>query len=234
MKKALLLAVCLFLVTLSQAQSFEVIGVGENYKGFIGELIRVPVQFKNTTNKNIVLIIRKAESQIGSTQKNFLCPEGNCDNPVLEDYILRVEPGQTVQNFSIGLEAGLVQGISRVKYIVYNRSNPAEMHEIEVNFSVEERPVKNDIFTSRHITIHEVYPNPVSDIAHIEYHLLSDNVKAKIVIHNILGNALAEYELPPSESKVKLKADELTAGIYFYTLYLENEGIMTRKLIVKR
>lgn len=234
MKKTLLLALILPLAFLAKAQSLEVSGVVESYKGHIGDLIKAPVQLKNTSSKSITVFIRKAESQIGSTQKNYLCPEGDCQNAGLEEYVLKIEPGQTINNFAFGLDAGLVQGISRVKYLIYNKSNPGEMHEIEMFFNVEEKPVKNDIFTSRFITIHDVYPNPVSDVAHIEYKLLNDQVKAKIIIHNILGSALAEYELPQFETKVKFRADELTAGIYFYTLYLDNEGIMTRKLIVKR
>lgn len=216
------------------SQSVEVSGLSDSYRGYIGDLIKVPFQLKNTSNKTISLIIRKAESQIGSTQKTFLCPDGNCLESQQEDLSFKVEPGQTIQNVTIGLEAGLAQGISRVKYIVHNRSNPGESYEIEMYFSVEERPVKNDIFSSRFITIHDVYPNPVADYAFIEYKLLSEQVKAKIVIHNILGNELSEYDLPSSETRMKLRADEFNPGIYFYTLYLDNEGVMTRKLIVKR
>jgi hypothetical protein len=234
MKKTLLLAVCLWMAFHTRAQTFEVSGVAENYKGYIGETIKAPVRLKNISNKTITLVFRKTDSQIGSTQKNYICPDGNCHDFILEDYSFKLEPGQTLQNFTVGLEAGLVQGISRVRYVVFNKSNPADAREIELNFSVEEKPVKDNIFNSRFITIHDVYPNPVSDVAQIEYKLLTDRVKAKIVIHNILGSAQAEYELPVFETKVKFKVDELTAGVYFYTLYLDNEGVMTRKLIVKR
>lgn len=234
MKKTLLLVACLWMIQYAKAQNFEVSGVVENYKGYIGETIKAPIQLKNTSNKTITLIFRKADVQIGSTQKNFICPDGQCHEFGYEEYSVKLEPGQTLQNFSIALDAGLVHGISRVKYAVFNKSNPTEMREIELNFSVEEKPVKNNIFNSRHITIHDVYPNPVSDVAQIEYKLQTDRVKAKIIIHNILGSALAEYELPFAETKVKLRADEFTAGVYFYTLYLDNEGVMTRKLIVKR
>lgn len=232
--KALLFVGCLSILFISNAQNFEVVGLSESYKGYIGDLVKAPLHFKNTSNKPITLILRKVDSQIGSTQKNFLCPDGECLDAGLNDLIVKVDPGQTLQNLSVGLEAGLVPGISQVKYIVYNRSNPVEMREIELHFTIEERPAKSNIFTSRFITIHDVYPNPVSDFAHIEYKLLNDQVKAKIIIHNILGLELAEYPLPPTENKVKLKTDEYTSGIYFYTLYLDNDGIMTRKLIVKR
>jgi hypothetical protein len=81
--------------------------------------------------------------------------------------------------------------------------------------------------------LHDVYPNPVSDYAYVDYKILSDRTKARIVIHNILGNSVGEYDLPLAESRIKIRTEELNAGIYFYTLYIDNEGVMTRKLVVK-
>jgi hypothetical protein len=233
MKKTLLLACLLLIVSFLRAQSFEVREVAENHKGFIGDQIKAPLSIKNTTQKTLVLLIRRSHSQLGSTQKAFFCPGGDFQEANADEITIRLEPGQTLENFAVGLDAGLVPGVSSVKYTIINRSNPADYQDIELNFSVEEKPAKNDLYSSRFITIHDVYPNPVSDFAHIEYRLLDDRVKAKIVIHNILGSALSEYPLPYLESKVKIKADELTPGIYFYTLYLDNESVMTRKLIVR-
>jgi hypothetical protein len=233
--KRLLLLIWLALVSATlSAQNFEISGLQDAYRGSLGDLIRAPLYFKNKTDKPITLILRKAETQIGSTQKNLFCIDNNCLDQRTEDYILRIEPGQTVQNFSIGLEAGLVEGFSAVKYIVYNKSNPSETTQIEVNFIVEGRNEKSSIYTSRFITIHDVYPNPVTDYANIEYQLHDDQVKTKIVIHNILGNAVTQYELPYSEIRIKILAEQFNAGIYFYTLYIDNEGVMTRKLIVKK
>jgi hypothetical protein len=217
-----------------KAQNFELSTLQDSYRGSIGDLIRAPLQLRNTSEKSITLVIRKVETQIGGTQKSYFCVDNNCLDQRMEDYILKLEPGQTLQNFSIGLEAGLVEGFSAVKYLVYNKSNPAESRQFELNFMVEGRAEKSNIYTSRHITIHDVYPNPVTDRANIDYQLHNDEVKTKIVIHNILGNALTEYELPYSETKVKILTDQFSAGIYFYTLYIDNEGVMTRKLIVKK
>ena len=229
-----LLIACILISGVLKAQNFELSGLQDSYKGSIGDLIRAPLLLKNNTEKSITLIIRKVDTQIGSTQKNFFCVDNNCLDQRTEDYIIKVEPGQTLQNFSIGLEAGLVEGFSAVKYLIYNKSNHAESRQIELNFVVEGKPEKSNIYSSRYITIHDVYPNPVTDRANIDYQLHNDEVKTKIVIHNILGNALTEYELPYSETKVKILADNLSAGIYFYTLYIDNEGVMTRKLIVKK
>jgi hypothetical protein len=68
----------------------------------------------------------------------------------------------------------------------------------------------------------------------VDYNIINDDIEAKIIIHNILGNAIEEYDLPAAENKVKIRAESMNAGIYFYTLYLDNEGVVTRKLIVKK
>ena len=59
-------------------------------------------------------------------------------------------------------------------------------------------------------------------------------LKAKVVIHNILGSPVGHYDLPVFETKVKIQAEELTAGVYFYTVYLNNVGVLTRKLVVRK
>lgn len=234
MKRWLLIVAFGLLCGALHAQSFEVSAVQENYKGSIGDLIQAPLRFKNKSDKAITLVIRRVENQIGTSQKSLFCPDGNCLNLQIEEFTIRLEPGQTLKNFSIGLEAGLAEGFSSVRYVVFNKAHPSESIPVELNYSVEGRPEQNNIYSSRFITIHDVYPNPVVDYANIDYQLHTDQVKTKIVIHNILGNVLNEYELPVQENTVKILAEQLSAGIYFYTLYIENEGVMTRKLIVKK
>lgn len=217
------------------AQGFEISALQETYKGTIGETIRVPLRFKNTSDKSMTLIIRKANEQIGSTQKTYFCLDNNCLDQKIEDYIVKVEPGQTLSNFHVALEGGLVSGESSLRYIVYNKSNPAQSLEVDLNFAVDEKGEKtNNIYASRHITLYDVYPNPASDHANVAYKLVNEQVKAKVLVHNILGNLVGEYTLPSLENLVRIKTDDLSSGIYFYTLYIDNEGVTTRKLIVKK
>lgn len=234
MKNLLLLVTLLFISSCGLAQGFEITSLQESYKGLIGETLKAPVRFKNTTDKAITLIIRKVNGQIGSTQKHYFCYDNNCLDQKVEDYVVRIEPGQVLGNFNVVLEAGLVSGECTLKYVAYNKSNPGQSIEFGLNFTVEEKPEKQNIYSSRVITIHDVYPNPVIDHAMVDYRIASDLVKAKIVIHNILGNVVGEYSLPSMETFVRLRTDDLSAGIYFYTLYIDNEGVMTRKLIVRK
>ena len=234
MKRWLLLIGYVLLYGSLSAQNFEVSGLQDAYKGTIGDLIKAPLRIKNKTEKPITLVIRRVDTQIGTTQKNLICPDNDCADQRSEEFIFKLEPGQTLQNLSFGLEAGLAEGYSTVRYMIFNKSNPSESSAIELNYVVEGKSEKTSIYSSKYITIHDVYPNPVIDHANIDYKIHSDDVKTKIVIHNILGNTLTEYELASVETSIKIPADQLGAGIYFYTLYIENEGVMTRKLIVKK
>lgn len=216
------------------AQSFEVGPLQDVYKGYIGETVKVPLKFTNHTDKPLTLVIRKVSASLGGTQKNYFCPDGDCLDQQVEDVLVRIEPRESISSFQIALDAGLANGISSARFLVFNRYNSSENIEFDLHFAVEERSAKEDIYASPHIILHDVYPNPVVDYAFVNYNVINDEVEAKIIIHNILGNPIDEYSLPSSENKVKIRAESMNAGIYFYTLYLDNEGVMTRKIIVKK
>jgi len=74
----------------------------------------------------------------------------------------------------------------------------------------------------------------VVDQAFIDYRIHNETLKAKVVIHNILGSPVGNYELPAMENRVKIQADEYTSGVYFYTVYLDNVGVVTRKMVVRK
>lgn len=216
------------------AQSFEISRLDESYKGSIGETIHAPIRVKNTSDKQITLILKRADTQIGSTQKHFFCPDNNCLEQRTDSYTIKLEPGQTLQNFSIGLAAGLSEGTSTISYTLINKANPADVTHLDLNFLVEGKREKNNIYVSSAITVHDIYPNPVATTARLNYSLHSEKLKAKIIIHNILGTALLVYDLPASQTSIKIDAERFNTGMYFYTLYLNNEGIITRKLMVKK
>jgi hypothetical protein len=233
--RALLSFALSFLMTVGvYAQSFEIGTLQDVYQGYIGETVKVPIRLTNHSDKPLTLVIRRVSSSLGGTQRNYYCPDNNCLDQKTEDFVLRLDPRETLSNFQIALDAGLANGISSVKYVVFNRNNSAENLEFDLNFAVDERSSKEDIYSSPHIIVHDVYPNPVVDYAYVNYMKLNDEVEAKIIIHNILGNPIDEYNLPSDENRVKIRAESMNAGIYFYTLYLDGEGVMTRKLIVKR
>jgi hypothetical protein len=105
--------------------------------------------------------------------------------------------------------------------------------EHAVSLNVDERALKS-IYQSKELTINDVYPNPVQDQAIIDYKIYNEAIKAKIVVHNILGRPMGEYELPADDSRIKMNVDDFAPGVYFYTVYINNTGVLTRKIMVRK
>jgi hypothetical protein len=216
------------------SQSFDLVDKQDLYQSSVGQNVVIPLKIKNTTDKPQFYIFRKVQDDMGNSRKGYFCWDKNCLEPDVEEFSKRLEPGEILQSLTFTVETGFLSGTHSVKFEIYPRGSPQQAIEHVVSISIEDRPVKARVFGSREITVHDVYPNPVTDQAFIEYNLHDDQVKAKVVIHNILGKYLGVFELPASETKVRIQTEELPSGVYFYTLYLNNEGVLTRKLIVRK
>lgn len=220
----------------SHAQNFEVVEQSGTYKGKIGQQISAPIKIKNLSKKPIQIIIRRIDQVIGTSQETFICWGADCYGSEVNQLPLskKIEPGDVSSEFQSVLEAGLVEGYSTVRYLIFDRDNPGDAVEYEITYAIEDVSEKKIIFTSEDVRINDVYPNPVVDFAIVDYNLLKDDVKAKIVIHNVLGSIVGEYELAYLENRLKIKTDTFNPGVYFYTLYIDSDGVMTRKLIVRK
>jgi hypothetical protein len=75
------------------------------------------------------------------------------------------------------------------------------------------------------------YPNPASTIVSVKYDI-SNAEEGKIIVYNMLGKAVKEMELTDKEGVAKINVADLNAGIYFYTLVVNDKAVATKKLIV--
>lgn len=217
-----------------QAQNFELLEKQEAFQVIVGESVRIPLKIKNNSDKAQFYIIRKVQSDLSSTQKGYFCLDKNCLETGISEFSKRLEPGETIQQLAFIVEGGMLTTQNSVKFQVFPRGAPHESVEYAISVNVVERTEKPVIYHSKDITLQDVFPNPVQDYAFIDYRIHNENISAKLMIHNILGRPLNEVELPVSETRVKLQTEEFTSGIYFYTLYLDNNGVLTRKLIVRK
>lgn len=234
MKRFLFIGLVLLNIGQALGQSFQLVDKQDSYQSSISQTLRIPIRIKNTTDRPQFYIIRKVQDDLASTQKGYFCLEGNCLEPGMDKFSKRIEPGETLENLYYSLETGLLTGQNSIQFEVFPQLNPIEAVEHNVNISINEKASKVFVFQSKEITVNDVYPNPVFDHAFIDYKIHNETMKAKLVIHNILGSALGEYALPTFETKIKLQTEDLAAGVYFYTVYLNEEGVLTRKLIVRK
>jgi hypothetical protein len=230
-----IVAICMLTISLSGlTQTFDLLDRQDAIQANLGETLRIPIKIRNNSEKAQFYIIRKLPSDLPTSPKGYFCFDNKCLESGISEFSKRVEPGETLQKLVYVVEGSLLTSQSAVRFQVFPRLNPQDIQDYSVAITVNEKLGKPVLFQSKDITIHDVYPNPVQDHAFIDYQLHNENVKAKLVIHNILGRPLDEYELNSSETRAKIQTEEFTSGIYFYTLYLDNNGILTRKLIIRK
>lgn len=216
------------------SQSFEWVDRTEAINSTLSQTIKIPIKIKNTSDKTQFYIIRLVGNDLSGTQKGYFCLDKNCLESGFTEVSKRVEAGATLEDFHFIIETGLVVGQFPIKFEVFAKGNIQTLIEHQVNVLIEEKQSKSLAFHSKDITVNEVYPNPIFDQAIIEYRLHNEIAKARLTVHNILGSSLSNHDLPYSESKVKIDAGDMTPGVYFYTVYIDNIGVLTRKLIVRK
>ncbi len=222
--------------TLGFSQSLQVVETKNFYNVKIGDEIRTIIKLKNLSDQPVHVLVRRDEAQIGSSQRTFFCWDNDCkDESVGQTYISqRIEPGQILETFFSVLEAGLNETSSLIKYVFYNRDDPSDLVEVTLNYAVKERVSDGLLYNSSKIRLSDIYPNPVSDIAYIDYSITNEDTEAEVVLHNLLGSLVAKFNLNPNKRVLKIYTTEFKPGVYFYTLYVDSEGKVTKKIIVKR
>jgi hypothetical protein len=234
LKQLVLLSVLFLFSWESYAQQFEILEIQEAYQATFNQQLRIPIRIKNNGEKAQFFVIRKVKGELGDTQKGYFCLSNNCLDATISEFSKKVEPGETLQELYFVIESGIQAMQTTLRFEIFQKGSAHDIVDRSVAISVDEKPGRSFIFQSKDISIQDVYPNPVQTQASIDYKLHSESVKARLTLHNILGKIMGDYELPSSETRVKIQADELTSGVYFYTVYIDNSGVLTRKLIVRK
>jgi uncharacterized protein YhfF len=77
-------------------------------------------------------------------------------------------------------------------------------------------------------------PNPLNGNTVIKYFVPNDARNAQIVVTDIKGSMLKTYKVPTGEGQLIITKGELASGTYNYILYVNNNKIDTKQMIVVR
>lgn len=232
MKVRLLSILSLLLAVIGHAQNFELVDQQYNYSAGFNQLVKIPLKLKNNSDRAQFYTIRKTRSDLGEGQKGYFCMDNKCLESSVSEFVKKVEAGETV-NLNFTVESGAVAVLNNIKFDISPKNSPTELIEHIVSINVDERGQRS-IYQTRDIVINEVYPNPAQDVALVDYKIHNELLKAKIVVHNILGRSMGEYELPADDTRIKMIVDDFAPGVYFYTVYVNNTGVLTRKIMVRK
>ncbi|MBK6263927.1 T9SS type A sorting domain-containing protein [Marivirga sp. S37H4] len=185
---------------------------------------------KNYTNqkKNYSISINNELLKNGSNIK--ICESGTCHATTLK---VSVSPNSSSKEVEIRFSGGLSNFKSSVLLKVVDLEyDKAVTSEIFLEVTDQKN---DDIFYQKdNLLISNFYPNPAKEFASMEYSIDAYEQNVKIILQNVLGSVINEYSLDPKENKLRLLTENMSPGIYFYTLVIKDEGLATRKLIVKK
>ena len=202
----------------------------------MGTEITATVSLKNISAKPVEFKVIRTENNISSGQESYFCLGKDCFSPLakvsIETKVLR--PGEIYEGFKSNLKAGLGKSKSTVSYCFQNVADPSDEVCQTIIYQVESLRSEDVLFYNDDITISNIYPNPINEVAIWDYSLKNPKTNAKVILHNVLGGIVGEHELSEFESKLKVDTQTFKPGVYFYTLSLHNQNVITKKFVVKR
>ena len=81
-----------------------------------------------------------------------------------------------------------------------------------------------------------IYPNPASSMVNIKYNIVNDG-NVKIILYNVLGEKVTDM-INNSQVKGIYKSEfdmsSLPSGIYTCRMYVNNIGLITKRITISR
>ncbi len=238
MKRFFLFLTWLWLVLpiISEAQQIRVLSEGLQFSGDLGSSHRKSIILQNESALSKTYLLKNLRGNVGSSQKVKICIGDECFDPKrdLAKIKLTLDPGEIVTDLYMEFEMGIVETMGSFDLFFVNAENIRETFMVEARYNVANPDTKIDEFDYKVINLSDVYPNPSSRVAQLDYDIKNPKVKAKITINSFIGNPIAEYDLDPGRNSLSINVSDFKEGIYFYTLFLDNKNIVTKKLQIKK
>ena len=216
------------------AQQVHVLSEAVEFSGKIGSSQRKTVLLQNESAQSKTYLLRNIKGSIGSSQKMRICLGEQCFDPKkdLAKVMLKLAPGEIYTDLYLEFELGIAETLGSFDLVFVNSEALRDFFVVEAKYSVSSDP-KAD-FSHRDIKLGDIYPNPSNRVAQLDYTLVNPKSKAKITVTSFIGNPIAEYELDPTRNSLVIHVADFQPGVYFYTLFVDNKNVVTKKLQVKK
>ncbi len=192
---------------------------------------------KNIGSKTIDVLCKKSQLSMLDSTEITMCWAGGCYPPFvnISPNAQTITAGQTITDFVGHYTQSAFQhfkpGESVVRWVFYDMSNVNDSVSVTIKYTtyplgVDDAKVKLGVLSN-------AYPNPSAVHASFSYSIPS-GVTGAIIIRNLLGSTVYSEQLQSSAGKVSINTENLSDGIYFYSLVIDGRVSQTKKLIVKR
>lgn len=229
-----LIALILMLLPIYSDAQVRVLSENIEFSGKIGTAQRKSLIIQNQSSQPVGYSLKFLRGNIGSSQNIKLCVADKCFDPKrdMAKIQLMLAPGEIFTDMYLEFDLGITETKGNFDLHFTNTENIRDVFVIEAVYDVFNPSIEET--NHKDISIGSVYPNPSNRIAQIDYEFKNPNATAKITINSFIGNPVAEYRLEPSQKSLAINVADLNPGVYFYTLFVDNKNIVTKKLVVKK
>lgn len=220
----------------SEAQQVRVLSEGLDFIGDIGSTHRKTVILQNESDQPKTYFLKNLSGNLGSSQQMKICIGDQCYDAKrdLAKIKLSLNPGEILTDLYLDLDMGIAETRGSFDLVFVNENNLREAFVVEAQYNVSNPNKKVNDFDYESISLSDVYPNPSNRVAQFDYKIKKQGAQAKIAINSFIGNPVAEYALDPERASLVINVSDLNPGVYFYTLFVDNKNIVTKKLVVKK
>jgi hypothetical protein len=241
MKKLLASVAVLFAAGLS-AQSFSVtshtqgsVANGSTLIFYVAETAALQsddFDVDNISGANITCKVRRSiQSQASPNDTFYFCTNLQCyaPNTNLSTNVALPSGGQFLLVADFNPE---VSGISIVRYSIFNTANPADSVYFFIEYHIS--PTGVEAHSSVKANIGSPMPNPAAGVFNMNYSLGASYGQgtAKMVIYNMLGEAVKVQTLVEAEGTFRMDVSTLDNGVYFTALEVDGKQLSTKRLVV--
>jgi hypothetical protein len=84
----------------------------------------------------------------------------------------------------------------------------------------------------RVLNLADASPNPARGFTWIPYSLPSEINSAQIVVRNLLGSVVKTETIDSGSERVRIDTSSFNNGIYIYSLLINNQPVLSKRLVV--
>jgi hypothetical protein len=235
MKNIFVILTCfLFMLPFLGEAQVRVLSDYIEFSGKIGTSQRKSLIVQNESNQTKEYSLKFLRGNIGSSQNVKLCIGDKCYNlkKDLNKVRLTLQPNEIFTDLYLEVELGISELRGSFDLHFVNTENVRDAFLVEAVYEVF-NPIENET-NHRDISVGSIYPNPSNRIAQIDYEFKNPNASARISINSFIGNPVAEYQLDPLQRTLVINVADFNPGVYFYSLFVDNKNIVTKKLVIKK
>lgn len=189
----------------------------------------------NETGSTINTVVQRYEECLISGTENYFCWDICWSSVVNLSGPMSITAGDTVNYFYGDYKPYGNTGASIVRYRFFDDANTSSYNEVYIKFNAGSCAAIADCYIGideEEVAVTAAYPNPASDQITFEYNT-NDN-GGYIVISDLTGKLIRTMPIGSGATKSTLNLEGFNAGIYFYSFYVNNKQVSTRKFIVNK